>query len=322
MKPIGHGSARPFLVRLGSHAALLQGRMLVRPVLPPERPALQALLLQDPLPNLFLLSLIEQEAVVGESPRGTFYGLWEEQLTRPGTPRRELAATVYVSPTGLVVPWCPWIEHAAVLGRHIAQIHTTQLLIGPRADCDALFRAGDRSEVVRTHYDQRLYVAREVSPGPVIPGLRKASEDDLRDLAAFSSRMMLEDLGFDPAVHNPRGHLAAVSRRIREGRTWVVEHDGRLIFKIDLGSACSQGAMLGGTYVLPSLRQQGLCGRAMRGVLIDLLATHPCVTLHLNEANTPAVGCYERAGFQRDIAMRLMVLEPSYQTSTQPRTTS
>jgi hypothetical protein len=89
-----------------------------------------------------------------------------------------------------------------------------------------------------------------------------------------------------------------------------VEHDGRLVFKIDLGSTCSQGAMVGGTYVVPELRQRGLCGRAMRGVLEDLLQEHPCVTLHLNEANAPAVGCYERAGFQRDVAMRLMVLEP------------
>lgn len=90
----------------------------------------------------------------------------------------------------------------------------------------------------------------------------------------------------------------------------MVEHDGRLVFKIDLGSTCSQGAMVGGTYVVPELRQRGLCGRAMRGVVQELLQQHPCVTLHLNESNAPAVGCYERAGFQQDVAMRLMVLEP------------
>ena len=104
--------------------------------------------------------------------------------------------------------------------------------------------------------------------------------------------------------------MTSVQRRIREGRTWVVEHDGRLVFKIDLGSTCSQGAMVGGTYVVPELRQRGLCGRAMRGVVQELLQQHPCVTLHLNESNAPAVGCYERAGFQQDVAMRLMVLEP------------
>jgi len=285
--------------------------MLVRPILPRERPALQALLLQDPLPNLFLLSLVEHEAVAGESPRGTFYGLWEEGLRGEGR-ARELAATVYVSPTGLVVPWCPWIEHAAILGRHVAQVHRTQLIIGPRAASDALWDAMDQPAIVRTRYEQRLYVATAPSRGPTHPGLRRATEDDVVDLAAFSSRMMLEDLGFDPAVNNPRGHMAAVQRRIREGRSWVVEQDGRLVFKIDLGSACSQGSMVGGTYVLPELQQRGLCGRAMRGVLAALLQEHPCVTLHLNEANAPAVGCYERAGFRKDVAMRLMVLEPPH----------
>jgi hypothetical protein len=282
--------------------------MLVRPVLPSERSALQALLLQDPLPNLFLLSLVEHDGVAGDSMRGIFYGLWEAGSRGSG---RELAATVYVSPTGLVVPWCPWIEHAAVLGRHITQYHSYQLLIGPRLASDELWRASDEGAPVRTRYDQRLYVARQASPGPGMPGLRKAAPDDAADIAIFSSRMMLEDLGFDPAVFNPRGHMSSVQRRIREGRTWVVERDGRLVFKIDLGSTCSQGAMVGGTYVVPELRQRGLCGRAMRGVLQDLLRDHPCVTLHLNEANTPAVGCYERAGFVRDVAMRLMVLEPT-----------
>jgi len=296
--------------------------MIVRPILSEERPALQALLLQDPLPNLFLLSLIEHEAVMGESPRGVFYGLWEQRLRSAGGTGGELAATVYVSPTGLVVPWCPWIEHATVLGRHLTQTHVFQLIIGPRATSDTLWQAAAQPAIMRTHYNQRLYVARRASPGPVMPGLRKAVPDDVTELAMFSSRMMLEDLGFDPAVHNPRGHMASVLRRIREGRTWVVEQNDRLLFKIDLGSACSQGAMVGGTYVLPELRQRGMCGRAMRGVVQDLLAEHACVTLHLNEANAPAVGCYERAGFQRDVAMRLMVLEPSYQPSVGSRTTS
>jgi hypothetical protein len=282
--------------------------MLVRPVLPDERPALRALLLQDPLPNLFLLSLIENDALAGESVRGVFYGLWEGVKRSGGA--RELAAVAYVSSAGLVVPFCPWVEHAAVLGRHLAQLHDIALLIGPRVTSDELWRAADQRAIVRTRYEQRLYVAHAAAKGPSARGLRLATLDDAGELAAFSSRMMLEDLGFDPAVTNPRGHAAAVQRRIREGRSWVVEQHGRLIFKIDLGSTCSMGAMVGGTYVIPELRGQGVCCAAMRGVLRILLAIHPCVTLHLNEANAPAVGCYEGAGFVKDVAMRLMVVEP------------
>ena len=284
--------------------------MLVRPVHASEHSALSALLLQDPLPNLFLLSLLEREGVVGERSRGVFYGLWEPDSLRAGQHRRELAATVYVSPTGLLVPWTPWSEHAAVLGRHVDRLQSLQLLIGPRADSDVLWAAMVAQGQVRVRYDQRLYVATEASRGPAAKGLRLARDGDLFEVARFSSRMMLEDLGFDPAARNAKAHLLSVRNRIREGRTWVVEREGQLVFKIDLGSSCSQGALVGGTYVVPELRGQGLCSSAMRGVIRHLLLEHPCVTLHLNEANAPAVGCYEAAGFRKDAALRLMVVEP------------
>ncbi len=289
--------------------------MLVRPVLPSEHTALRALLLQDPLPNIFLLSLLEREGVKGERSRGVFYGLWEPDPRGEGQYRRELAATAYVSPSGLAVPWAPWSEHGTVLGRHVDRLHAYQLLIGPRLESDAFWRAGDQLRPVRVHYDQRLYVANKATKGPAAEGLRMARDGDLFEVARFASRMMLEDLGFDPADRNAKSHLMAVRRRIREGRTWVVEQQGQLVFKIDLGCSSSQGALVGGTYVLPSLRGQGLGSRAMRGVLRALLLTHPCVTLHLNEANAPAVGCYEAAGFRRDAAMRLMVIEPHHPRS-------
>jgi predicted GNAT family acetyltransferase len=163
---------------------------------------------------------------------------------------------------------------------------------------------------VRTRFDQRLYVCRQPTPGPLAEGLRLAREDDAGVVGRFASRMMLEDLGYDPGQISPRAHAQAVVRRIQEGRTWVVERHGELVFKIDLGSTCSEGATVGGTYVVPALRNQGLCGRAMRGVATALLHSHSVVALHLNEANAPAIGCYAAVGFVRDAPMRLMVIEP------------
>jgi predicted GNAT family acetyltransferase len=185
-----------------------------------------------------------------------------------------------------------------------------QLLIGPRQATDALWDGYGRTGQVRTRFDQRLYVCQAVAPGPVAEGLRLARPEDTPVVARLASRMMLEDLGYDPAEVSPRAHLHAVGRRIQEGRTWVVERHGELVFKIDLGSTCSRGATIGGTYVVPTMRGQGLCGRAMRGVVGALLQRFPVVTLHLNEANAPAVACYATAGFTRDAPMRLMVIEP------------
>ncbi|MFH1468932.1 MAG: GNAT family N-acetyltransferase [Pseudomonadota bacterium] len=284
--------------------------MIVRPVLPVERPELRALLAQDPLVNLYLLSTLEQGSLAGDSPRGMFYGLWERDPLGSVTARSELAAVAYASPGGLVVPWAPWSEHAFSLGHYLSSRHVIQLLIGPRLATDALWDGYGRSGRVRTRFDQRLYVCREAAPGPIADGLRLAREEDIHVVGRFASRMMLEDLGYDPAQVSPKAHAQAVRRRIQEGRTWVVERHGELVFKIDLGSTSAEGATVGGTFVVPSLRGQGICGRAMRGVAKALLHSHPVVTLHLNEANAPAIGCYAAAGFVRDAAMRLMVIEP------------
>jgi hypothetical protein len=284
--------------------------VIVRPIVPIERPELRALLSRDPLINLFLLSMLEHDGLPGEGPRGMFYGLWERDPLGGAPERSELVATVYVSPGGLVVPWAPWSEHAFSLGRYLASRHVIQLLIGPRQAADGLWEGYGRSGHVRTRFDQRLYLCRQPTPGPIADGLRLAREEDTGVVGCFASRMMLEDLGYDPAQISPRAHAQAVRRRIQEGRTWVVERHGELIFKIDLGSTCSEGATVGGTYVVPALRGQGLCGRAMRGVTTALLHRHCVVALHLNEANTPAIGCYSAVGFVRDAAMRLMVIEP------------
>ncbi len=281
--------------------------MTIRPVLPSERFALLSLLMQDPVPNLFLLSLLEQAGQPGEPSRGIFYGCWERAAAGRGD--GELAGIAYLSPSGLVVPWCPWVEHSTALGRHLASLHHLHLLIGPRAASDALWEGYGQRGGVRARYEQRLYCCEQASPGPVPAGLRLAREADAPQVAHFASRMMLEDLGFDPAQLNPRSHASAILRRIREGRTWVVEQGGQLIFKIDLGCSTSEGAMLGGTYVVPRQRGRGIGQGAVRGVLRDLLLASPRVTLHLNEANAPAVRCYERAGFRRDAAFRLLLLE-------------
>jgi uncharacterized protein len=144
--------------------------------------------------------------------------------------------------------------------------------------------------------------------GPVAPGQRLASERDASILDRYTSLMMLEDLGFDPAFYDPAGHREQILRRIRQGNTFVVEEQGTLTFKVDVGTRVpGAGATLGGTYIPPSWRGRGLCKLAMRGVARSLLAGYPRVVLHVNEANTNAVCAYEGAGFQRSDPFRIIM---------------
>ena len=102
-------------------------------------------------------------------------------------------------------------------------------------------------------------------------------------------------------------------RRMRErvltGTSWVVRDAGRLSFVVHVGFRTPLGAQVGGTYVWPEDRGQGIATRAMRGLVRTLLGDGvPRITLHADEANTAAIRCYAAAGFLPHVPFRLMVL--------------
>ncbi|MEC8423972.1 MAG: GNAT family N-acetyltransferase, partial [Myxococcota bacterium] len=205
-----------------------------------------------------------------------------------------------------VVPWgdpalCP------LLGAHIRQAGGTRLLVGPRAACDALW-VGLGRPTTRRHHEQRLYVADQTPDGPCI-SVTRATASDIDTLTEMQAGMLEDDLGI------PRGDLDLdiLRRRVRDkvvaGASWVVRGDGGVSFVVSVGFRSPGGAQLGGTYVWPQDRGRGLATRAMRGVVRALLRDGmPRVTLHVHEANTPAVRCYVSAGFRPHAPFRLMVL--------------
>lgn len=119
--------------------------------------------------------------------------------------------------------------------------------------------------------------------------------------------MEVEDLGRSP-LSDPEAHEAAVRERIRNGKTWVIERDGRIVFQINVGTATALGCQVGGTWVPRDLRGAGLATAGMRELCRRLLKRHPYVSLHVNEANTPAVRVYENAGFVRSAPYRLITV--------------
>lgn len=271
-----------------------------------HRPALTGLLEQDPVANLFLLGWLRSQ----DMTRAPWFGVVR---------RGELVAAALVVPERLAVPWAPAADDAADIGRrlkHLAQV--AGMVIGPREACDALW-AGWEPGRARLWYDQRLYVQEEAPGGPPVDGFRRAAMRDLDHLVLASARMEEEDLGRNPLDVDPVGHEAATRERIRSGRTWVVERDGELVFHIHAGTWIAEGCQVGGTYVAPAHRGQGLGTAGMRELGRTLLMPSPDgrhppdpdhvaparVTLHVNEANTPAIRAYESAGYRRVHAFRL-----------------
>lgn len=257
-----------------------------------DEPALSRLLDTEPVVNLFLRGFLDAHAV----DRAWWYAI--------GDPLRSVAL---VLPARLCVPFATLPEDAALIGHHLRSQHRPTLLVGPRAASDALWSAWASTHQPRRRYDQRLYVLDSAPPGEDPPGFRRAVQGDVRRLAVQAAAMEREDLGTDPRERDPASHDQVVAERVRTGRTWVIEDQGAIVFQVNVGTLHSDGAQIGGIWVPPARRGRGLSTAGVAATGRHLLQTVPRITLHVNEANTPAVRCYERVGFRRDAAYRLVV---------------
>jgi RimJ/RimL family protein N-acetyltransferase len=256
-----------------------------------DEPALRALLDASPVVNLFLRAWLDAHPV----DRGYWYGT------------ADLGAAVMVVPGRVTVPFAPDDGAAAQLGGHLRAQHSPTLLVGPRAACDGLWAGWANGWSPRRRHDQRLYVHDGRPPeGDDPPGLRLAALADAPAVAHESGRMEREDTGVDP-TRDLAGHLEAVRERIRTGRTFVIEERPGLVFQVHVGTLHPDGAQLGGTWVPPRARGRGLATAGVGAVVRRLRAIAPRVTLHVHEANAPAVRVYEKVGFRRDAPYRLIV---------------
>ncbi|MEZ4241492.1 MAG: GNAT family N-acetyltransferase [Myxococcota bacterium] len=147
----------------------------------------------------------------------------------------------------------------------------------------------------------------EPPPGEDPPGFRTAAPSEWVQVARFAARMEIEDIGVDPRAESAKTHDAVVQERVRAGRTFVLSREGGIVFQVNVGTSHRTGAQIGGTYVPPALRGRGLAKEGVAATTRRVLVNHPRVTLHVNEANTPAVHVYVAVGYQRRDPFRLIV---------------
>lgn len=265
-------------------------------------PALRRLLLADPDTNIFLLSALQSWGVaVADGVRWLGLGDTDrlDAVTWIGRPDPDPGRS---TPAGLAVPWGEPSACRAI-GAVLAQHGPPRTVIGPRQASDALWQGlGDPSP--RIWFDQRLYLCTQVRPGPHLQ-LRRARPHEVDLVADMSGRMVAEDLGRDPREDDADGHHRKVRARVLSGRTILGVQAGEVVFKLDEGSKTADGTQVGGTWVPPRWRGQGLAKAGMRAACAELLKGTPRITLHVNEANMPAVRAYEATGFLPTTAFRL-----------------
>lgn len=274
----------------------------VEPLGPQHLSALKTMLGREPAHNLYLLGILEDYGVVSSNAAApfAFYGrLIDGALT----------AVVFVGGNGgLVVPSASpaqavtdiasWLVGRARLGSALGEKHAVDVLVqflSPKPE-------------LSMSKSQRLYSVSADDLGPFTnPTLRLATESDVPQLVPMAAAAVREIMGREPLVEDPEGFEQRVRLRVQSRRTYVLEEQGQLVFKLDIGSRSSFGAELEGLYTVPEHRQRGHATLCLGQISRHLLSSLPRLTLRIDDDHRQLATMARKVGYVAGRAQRLVV---------------
>ncbi len=150
---------------------------------------------------------------------------------------------------------------------------------------------------------QPVYVLDE-PPEPGGSGLRPSTPADLDLLVPACAAAHEEELGIDPLRHDPDGFRRRTRVQIEEGRSWLWEKDGVILFKAEASAWTPSAVQLQQVWTDPSARGRGHAARALADLCRLLLELTPVVCLFVRPENDVAIRLYERIGMRHALDYR------------------
>ena len=89
----------------------------------------------------------------------------------------------------------------------------------------------------------------------------------------------------------------------------LLESEGELVFKIDVGSRSPHGAELEGLFTVPSQRRRGHATLTLGQISRHLLSSLPRLTLRIDDHATSLAGVARKVGFVPGRAQKLVLAE-------------
>ena len=252
----------------------------------PELDEILAFCSEDPVERVFLED-------VARRGLGRFSALREDGRL---TALCHVGANVVPSGTG-----CGAFAEAASRGR-------ARMVIGEERAVNELW-ADARARMPRPREDrpgQPVYVLTE-PPEAGGAGLREAGSGDLDLLVPACARAHFEEIGLDPLRRDPEGFRWRTQAQIGEGRSWIWEDGGIILFKAEASARTPTAVQLQQVWVDPAVRNRGFGQRAMRDLCRRLLEQVPVVCLFVRADNAAAIRVYEAIGMQRTITYRSLI---------------
>jgi len=138
-------------------------------------------------------------------------------------------------------------------------------------------------------------------------GLRPATAGDFDLLLPACAAAHREEIGIDPLERDPEGFRWRTRTQIDEGRSWLWEQDGTILFKAEASAWTPSAVQLQQVWVDPAVRNRGHAKRGLRDLCRLLLERVPVVTLFVRPENAPAIRVYDGIGMRRTICYRSLV---------------
>jgi RimJ/RimL family protein N-acetyltransferase len=271
---------------------------------PQHTDALRSLLTKDSRHNIYLLGLFEEFGIVPRAGRArfAFHGRFDGQ---------NLTAALFVGGEGgLLVPSASDPAAIAEIAESLASTVKLQASVGEKPAVDALMRILGGNAKPRLSRVQRLFTVSADDLGPFTnPTLRLAREEDVPRLMPLALGAVRELLERDPLAEDPAGYEARVMQRVRGRRTYVLEANGALVFKVDIGSRSQHGAELEGLYTVPSERHKGHATLCLGQICRHLLSSLPRLVLRVDEKDEGTARLARKVGFLAGRVQRLVLLE-------------
>jgi RimJ/RimL family protein N-acetyltransferase len=180
-----------------------------------------------------------------------------------------------------------------------------RMVIGEQGAVGDLWEAARRRMPVprADRPDQPVYTI-DVAPPAGDSGLRAAVPGDLDLLVPACAASHEEELGVDPLARDPNGFRWRTRAQIDEGRSWIWDEDGVILFKAEASAWTPDAVQLQQVWVDPVVRRRGYASRGLRDLIRLLLAEVPSVCLFVRAENAPAIALYESIGMRHVLDYR------------------
>lgn len=129
------------------------------------------------------------------------------------------------------------------------------------------------------------------------PALRLATIDEFERVLPVAAAVYAEEMGSDPLSYEGGVPFRRrVARSLARQRTWVLDIDGDIVFKADIGVLAPRVAQIQGVWTAPTHRGRGIGSRCAAALCSELQKERITPTLVVNGFNVAARATYRRVG--------------------------